>query len=153
MTEQKRKVTRQELAEAAAAGMYADDIVAQKLAMKIEQVSPGYARISMLVGPDMVNGHGICHGGYSFILADTAFAYACNSHNNRAVAQLAEISFVSAVKQGARLTAVAEERAMTGRGGFYDVTVTDDQGKTTALFRGYSRQIKGELAPGLAASD
>jgi acyl-CoA thioesterase len=111
----------------------------------IEEARVGYARVRMLLRPDMANGHGIVHGGMIFSLADSAFAYACNSRNSTTVAAHASISFLSPAKVGETLVAEAEERAGSGRSGVYAVRVTADDGRTVAEFQGLSRQIGGAI--------
>ncbi len=111
----------------------------------IEEAREAYARVRMLVRPDMANGHGIAHGGMIFALADSAFAYACNSRNATTVAAHASISFLSPAKVGEMLTAEAEERARNGRSGVYAVRVTADDGRTVAEFQGLSREIGGAI--------
>ncbi|HXG81235.1 MAG TPA: hydroxyphenylacetyl-CoA thioesterase PaaI [Sphingomicrobium sp.] len=113
--------------------------------LAIEEARLGYARVRMLVRPDMANGHGIAHGGMIFALADTAFAYACNSRNVTTVASHASISFLSPAKVGETLVAEAEERARNGRSGVYAVRVTADDGRTVAEFQGLSREIGGTI--------
>jgi len=135
----------QRLAEASAAAMWAGDRAAQSLAMKIEAVAPGTASLSMAVREDMVNGHGICHGGFIFTLADTAFAYACNSQNHSAVAAGARIEFLAPGHLGDRLVAAARQVVQGGRTGVYDVVVSNQEGKQLALFRGNSHRIGGAL--------
>lgn len=135
----------QRLAEASAAAMWAGDRAAQALAMKIEAVAPGTASLSMAVREDMVNGHGICHGGFIFTLADTAFAYACNSQNHRAVAAGARIEFLAPGHLGDRLVAAARQVVQGGRTGVYDVVVSNREGKQLALFRGNSHRLGGGL--------
>ena len=105
--------------------------------MVLEELGPGGARVSMRVREDMLNGHGTCHGGIVFALADTAFAVACNSHGAVAVASGCSIEFVAPARAGDELTAVAVERARTGRTGLYDVEVMRD-GEAVASFRGRS---------------
>ena len=117
--------------------------------IEIEAAREGYASVRMLVRPDMANGHGIAHGGMIFALADTAFAYACNSRNMTAVAAHASISFLSPAKVGETLVAEAEERARNGRSGVYAVRVTADDGRTVAEFQGLSREIGGTILGGL----
>ena len=109
--------------------------------MELAEVGPGHAQISMTIVPRMVNGHGICHGGYIFALADTAFAYACNTYGERAVASHCSIAFLRPGQLGERLTAVAEERARAGRSGIYDVRITRPDGTVIAEFRGHSRVV------------
>lgn len=133
------------LAEACASKMWADDRASQALGMKIERIGPGEAMISMPVRRDMTNGHGICHGGFMFTLADSTFAFACNTYNQRTVAQQCAVTFIRAVQEGDILTAHAIERSRSGRSGIYDVTVRDSRNIVVAEFRGHSRTISGEL--------
>jgi acyl-CoA thioesterase len=133
------------LARQAADAMFADDHAARHLGIHVDHIAAGHATLSMTVVDTMVNGHGLCHGGYIFTLADTAFAYACNSYGQRTVAQHCEISFVAPGKRGMRLTAVAAERHRSGRSGIYDITVRDSSGQVIAEFRGLSRTIAGSL--------
>ncbi|TDE01638.1 hydroxyphenylacetyl-CoA thioesterase PaaI [Jiangella asiatica] len=136
------------LARRAADAMWAGDAASQALGMTIEDVAPGRARVTMPVRRDMVNGHGICHGGLIFAVADTAFAFACNSHNRNSVAQSCDITFVRPAREGDVLLAVATERHRDGRNGIYDVTVwrRDPGGDDlVAEFRGRSREIPGTL--------
>ncbi|HVA37301.1 MAG TPA: hydroxyphenylacetyl-CoA thioesterase PaaI [Candidatus Dormibacteraeota bacterium] len=123
------------------------DRVAEWLGIVLEEIAPGRARMTMRVRPEMVNTHGVCHGGLIFTLADTAFGYACNSHNLNTVAAGASIEFIAPARLGDALTAVAQERALTGRTGVYDVEVTDGQGRRIALFRGKSHRISGTVVP------
>ena len=125
--------------------MYEDDAAARSLGITIEEVGPGYARLSMQVTSSMVNGHDIAHGGFLFTLADTAFAYACNSRNERNVALDAAISFREPGRAGETLVAIARERSRAGRTGVYDVEVTGPSGDALALFRGTSYRISGSL--------
>ena len=142
----------QELAEAVAEAMWSRDRAAQALGMRIDSVAPGRASLSMPVRSDMVNGHHICHGGLIFSLADTAFAYACNSYNKNTVASACHIDFLAPGMENDTLDAEAVERSQSGRTGVYDVTVKSRQtGKTIALFRGKSYRINGEVIAGLAA--
>ena len=142
----------QTVAERSAAAMWAGDAASQALGMVLDEVRPGYARISMQVRDDMVNGHSICHGGLVFALADSAFAFACNSYNRVAVAQACDIVFVAPARLGDVLVAEAVERSRFGRNGIYDVTVTagadggSGGGGLVAEFRGRSRQVAGTLA-------
>ena len=136
-------MTPQQLAEAAAAAMWNDDSASQRLGMLLERVAPGEAVLSMTITDQMTNGHGMCHGGYMFILADSAFAFACNSYNQRVVAQHCAVSFLNPVEQGARLMAHAREVSRRGRSGIYDVRVTDAADTVVAEFRGHSRVIAG----------
>jgi phenylacetic acid degradation protein PaaD len=137
------------LARRAAAAMYAGDAASRACGITIEDVGAGFAVCRMTVTADMLNGHGICHGGYVFLLADSAFAFACNSRNQSTVAQACDIVFVDAVRAGDVLSAEARERVLTGRTGVYDVTVRRDApgGQVVAEFRGRSRTIRGTLVP------
>jgi acyl-CoA thioesterase len=137
-----------ELARRAAAAMWAEDNATRGLGMSLDHVAAGAATISMLVTEAMVNGHGLCHGGYIFTLADSAFAFACNSHNQRHVAQSCQISYLAPGRLGMRLTAEAHERHRAERSGITDVTVRDENGATIAEFRGASRSIPGTLVDG-----
>ena len=139
----------QRLAEAAAHAMWAADQASRALGMELVAVSPGRATVRMTVRPDMCNGYRLCHGGMIFALADSAFAFACNSHNNVTVANNCSVAFVASAHAGDVLTADALERHRGGRSGICDVTVTDQGGRLIAIFRGHSTQIKGELVPGL----
>lgn len=142
----------QELATATADAMWARDRAAQALGMQIDVVRPGYAKLSMRVREDMVNGHHICHGGMIFALADTSFAYACNSYNKNTVASACHIDFLAPGQEGEMLTAEAIEQSASGRTGVYDVTVRSESGRVIALFRGKSYRISGEVIAGLAAA-
>jgi acyl-CoA thioesterase len=156
MTEVNTEASAQEaqaLAEATASAMWARDRTAQGLEMRILNVRPGYSRVTMQVRSDMVNGHHICHGGMIFTLADTAFAYACNSHNLNTVASACNIDFLAPARENETLEAEAIERARAGRTGVYDVTVRTSSGKTVALFRGKSYRIQGEVIAGLEQAD
>ena len=139
----------QTLAQAAADAMWARDNAAQALGMAIVQVTPGSAQLTMTVRRDMVNGHNICHGGMIFSLADTAFAYACNSYNKNTVASACNIDFLAPAKEGDLLHAEAIEQSQAGRTGVYDITVRTQTGKAVALFRGKSYRIQGEVIAGL----
>jgi acyl-CoA thioesterase len=137
----------QRMAERVAAAMFARDAASQSLGMEVKAVRPGYARLTLLVRPNMLNGHAICHGGIVFSLADSAFAFACNSRNQSTVASGCSIDFLAPARSGDELTAEAMERALLGRIGIYDVTVTNQEGKTIALFRGRSYRVTGEVVP------
>lgn len=125
--------------------MWAKDTASIGLGMKLEKIKPGYALISMTVRADMLNGHQTCHGGFLFALADSTFAFACNSHNLVTVASGCTIDFVAPGREGDVLEAEAVERHLAGRTGVYDVTVRVRGGHTLALFRGKSYRIKGEI--------
>jgi acyl-CoA thioesterase len=137
----------QRVAEAVGRGFLARDQAARALGIALLEIAPGRARMAMTVSPDMVNGHATCHGGLIFALADTAFAYACNSYNENTVAQYCTISFLAPAREGDRLVAAAEETARSGRSGVYDVRVTDQKGAVVAVFRGNSRTLSGEVVP------
>jgi acyl-CoA thioesterase len=139
----------QTLAQAVATAMWPRDCTTNALAMKMVSIKPGYALLSMQVRQDMLNGHRMCHGGYLFTLADSAFAYACNSYNQNTVASACHIDFLAPAKEGDILEAEAVERSLSGRTGVYDVTVRQQGGKTIALFRGKSYRIGGEVMAGL----
>lgn len=141
-----------ELAQRAGRHMYTRDRASQGLGMVLESVSPGRACLSMRVRPDMLNGHGTCHGGFIFALADSAFAFACNSRNAVTVASACHIDFVRPGTEGDVLRAEAVERSLEGRSGVYDISVTNQRGEIVALFRGKSRRIRGELVVGSAAT-
>jgi acyl-CoA thioesterase len=133
------------LAQKVADAMFARDRASQALGMRIAHVGPGHAELTMKVRADMVNGHAICHGGLVFTLADSAFAFACNSYNFNTVANGCTIEFLAPAREGDELTAVAQERAQVGRNGVYDVEVRNQEGVTIAHFRGKSTRIKGEV--------
>lgn len=136
-------ITPQRRAELSAERMFANDRASQALGMTIEAIGPGRAVLSMTVRDDFLNGHDICHGGFIFTLADSAFAFACNSYNQIAVAHANDITFLRPGRGGDRLTATAEETDRAGRSGVYDVRVTNGAGETIALMRGLSRVIEG----------
>ena len=145
MTKQTNPADAQALAEAVAEAMWSRDRAANALGIKIESVGPGVSHLSMPVRGDMVNGHHICHGGLIFSLADTAFAYACNSYNRNTVASACHIDFLAPGMENDTLDAEAVERSQSGRTGVYDVTVTNQDGRNVALFRGRSYRIKGQI--------
>ncbi|MHA6264803.1 hydroxyphenylacetyl-CoA thioesterase PaaI [Arenibacterium sp. CAU 1754] len=138
-------MTPQERAERSAAAMWADDAASKWLGMSLDAVAPGMATLSFAVQDHHLNGHKICHGGYIFTLADSAFAFACNTYNQVTVAQENTITYLSPGQPGERLTAQASETARTGRSGVYDVTVSGEDGRKVAVFRGLSRTIQGQL--------
>ena len=133
------------LARAAADAMWAQDEASRALGMTLAEIAPGRATLTMMVTDKMVNGHGLCHGGYIFTLADSAFAFACNTHNQRTVAQNCNITYVAPGRLGDLLTARCREVSRSGRTGIYDVTVTREGGEVIAEFRGLSRTVKGTL--------
>ena len=135
----------QALAERVATGMYARDAASQGLGINICGIGPGRAELTMTVRADMLNGHDICHGGFIFSLADSAFAFACNSYNLNTVASGCAIDFVAPAREGDVLTAFARERSASGRTGVYDIEVKNQRGETVAFFRGKSYRIKGHV--------
>lgn len=120
--------------------MWAADQASRALGIEVSEVAPGAATATMTVTEDMVNGHGSCHGGYLFLLADTAFAFACNTYGEPVVAAGADVAFLAPVRAGEVLVATASERVRRGRGGLYDVTVRRD-GEPVVEFRGRSRTV------------
>lgn len=138
-------MTPRERAERAARVMWASDNASPWAGMQIDMVDEGQAQLSLTVAEHHVNGHGICHGGLIFMLADSAFAFACNSRNQSTVAQHNTISYITPGRLGDRLTARAREVALTGRSGIYDVTVTNQSDAVIAEFRGGSRAVPGQL--------
>ncbi len=122
--------------------MYEHDSAAKMLGITLEEIRPGYARMKMTIRPDMLNGHGIVHGGMTFLLADTAFAYSCNSRNHKTVALACHITFVIAGRPGDVLTAIAEEKVATSKTGVYDINVTNQDGAVVAVFRGNSYRTR-----------
>ena len=137
-----------ELARACADAMWQEDDASNGLGMEIQEIRPGQATLAMTVAPHMVNGQRIAHGGFIFLLADSTFAFACNSHNERAVAAQCNITFIKPGKLGDRMVATAREISRTGRSGIYDVRVTVDD-VVIAEFRGHSRIIGGAWLPGV----
>ena len=140
-------MTPDELARATAAAMYENDACSRALGLEIVEVRAGYARLRMNVRDDFLNGHQICHGGLIFTLADSSFAFACNSRNHNTVASGCSIEFLRPVYGGDVLTAEAVEQTLNGRTGIYDIRVTNRAGDTVAMFRGKSAQIKGNVIP------
>ena len=137
----------QRLAELAGKTMYERDPASQALGMTLDAIRPGYARMRMRVRDDMLNGHGTCHGGYIFMLADSAFAFACNSHNFNTVGAGCTIDYLAPARAGDVLVAEAVEQALAGKTGVYDVVVTDQDGRKVALFRGKSHRVAGHVVP------
>jgi acyl-CoA thioesterase len=135
-----------ELASESAQRMYAADRASQALGIEIAEVEPGRATATMTITAEMVNGQAIAHGGYVFLLADTAFAFACNTYGEATVARAADIVFVAPVHENDRLIAVAQERSRSGRNGVYDVTVRRSGDEVVAEFRGHSRGLGRPLA-------
>ena len=138
-------MTAQQIAEKSAEIMWPDDHAARGLGMEIVAVGPGAATLRMPVRQDMVNGHGTCHGAFIFAVADSTFAYACNSDNHRAVAGGVDINFLAPAFLGDVLTAVGTRRQQGGRSGIYDMEVTNQDGKLIAVFRGRSVRVKGHF--------
>ena len=135
----------QQIADYVGHGMLAEDEASRGLGIQVERMGPGSAVMSMVVRPDMLNGFKICHGGFISLLADSAFAFACNSYNQRTVAQHCAVTFMQPGRRGDTLTAHAVERNRSGRSGIYDVTVRNGKGEAVAEFRGHSRTIAGTL--------
>lgn len=135
------------LAEACARQMWSEDTATRSLGMKLEHVGPGRSVLTLTVTRPMTNGHKICHGGYIFTLADSAFAFACNTYNQVTVAQHCTITYLAPAHLDDCLTATAVERSKQGRSGLYDVTIANQDGAVIAEFRGNSRTIKGTILP------
>lgn len=142
----KAALSPENVARACADAMWAEDDASKGLGMEIVEIGPGFATLAMRVRPDMVNGQRIAHGGFIFTLADSAFAFACNSHNERVVAAQGQITFIKPGKLGDRLIAEAREVTRGGRSGIYDVRVTVGE-IVIAEFRGHSRVIPGTWLP------
>jgi phenylacetic acid degradation protein PaaD len=136
---------RQRLAERAVEALWRGDSASRQLGMSIEDCGPGRANVTMRIRSDMVNGHGICHGGLIFALADSAFAFACNSYGDNTVAASATIEFLLPAREGDELRAVASERWRRGRSGIYEIEVSNQNGDAVAIFRGRSHQVAGRL--------
>ena len=134
------------LAELAGKTMFERDPASQALGMLLAEIRPGYARMTMPVRRDMLNGHQTCHGGYIFMLADSAFAFACNSHNHVTVGAGCSIEYLAPGREGDLLSAEAVEQALAGKTGVYDVKVSNQDGRTVALLRGKSHRIGGLVA-------
>lgn len=125
--------------------MFERDPASQALGMRLDEIRPGYARMSMPVRPDMLNGHATCHGGFMFALADSAFAFACNSHNAVTVGAGCTIDYLAPGRAGDVLTAEAVELSVSGKTGIYDVRIVNQDGRTLALFRGKSHRVSGHV--------
>jgi acyl-CoA thioesterase len=138
-------MTPEEIAQKSADLLWADDIAAQEHGMRIDSVGPGSASLSMTLTRAMTNGHRVGHGGFIFLLADTAFAYACNSYNRRCVGQHCSIAYLKPAREGSRLTATAREVRRVERSGIYDISVSDETGAPIAEFRGHSRLVAGSF--------
>jgi acyl-CoA thioesterase len=139
--------TPDDIARACAQAMWQEDDASRGIGMEIVEVKSGHATLAMTIKPNMVNGQRIAHGGFIFTLADSAFAFACNSHNERVVAAQGNITFIKPGKLGDRLIATAREVSRSGRSGIYDVRVTAGDGTVIAEFRGHSRVIAGTWLP------
>lgn len=134
----------QAIAEAVRDRMFAEDAASRALGMQVDAVGPGFSKLSMTVRPDMLNGFKTCHGGFIATLADSAFAFACNSHNEVTVASGIVVDFLAPVYEGDVLHAECHEVALTGRTGVYDISVTNQHGKTVVVMRGRSHTMKGK---------
>jgi acyl-CoA thioesterase len=135
----------EELSRAAGAKMFANDRASRGLGMELTEVGVGTAKMKMQVRPDMLNGHGTCHGGFIFALADSTFAFACNSRNNVTVAAGCNIEYLQPAYENDILSASGHEVALIGRTGIYDIRVENQNGETIATFRGKSARIKGQV--------
>lgn len=138
------RLTPQQIAERSAEAMWLGDEAARLVGVSLDAIGPGTATTSMQVTDKHLNGHNICHGGFIFTLADIAFAFACNSYNQVAVAQHNTISYLTPGKLGERLVATAREVSRVGRNGVYDISVSGEGGHVVAEFRGASRVIQGQ---------
>jgi acyl-CoA thioesterase len=141
----------QRVAELCAQALFARDEASRHLGMQIEDVKPGSARLRMTVRRDMVNGHGMCHGGIVFALADSAFAVACNTYNAVTVAAAAAIDFLAPARVNDELTAQARELWRSKRSGIYEIVVSNQRGESIALFRGRSHCSGGQVVPAVTA--
>ena len=137
----------QRLAERCAGAIWSNDSASRQLGMTVEQIGAGRASLSLIVSDKLINFQGVCHGGYIFTLADAAFALACNSYNQRAVAQFCTIAFMAPAYLNDTLTARASEVYRQGRSGIYDITVRNQKGEQIAEFRGHSRTVGGVHVP------
>ncbi|MBS0322164.1 MAG: hydroxyphenylacetyl-CoA thioesterase PaaI [Proteobacteria bacterium] len=145
MTDGHQAADPQALAERVADAMWARDAASQYFGMRIVAIGPGTATLTMTVQPTMLNGHQTCHGGMIFTLADSAFAFACNSQNHVTVAAGCSIEFLAPAREGDVLTAHAAEQGASGRTGVYDIVVTNQEGRKVALFRGKSHRLAGHV--------
>ncbi len=137
----------QAIAQACSEVLWHNDPASKKLGMAIEKIAPGYAELCMTVADDMVNGHNICHGGFMFTLADSTFAFACNTYNQNCVAQHCTISYLSPAFKGDVLHATGREVSRQGRNGIYDISIVNQKNEKIVEFRGFSRTIAGSLLP------
>ncbi|MBK5005937.1 hydroxyphenylacetyl-CoA thioesterase PaaI [Pseudomonas sp. S32] len=138
-------MTDHELAQACAQAMYARDPASQGLGIRLEAVAPGRVTVSMAVRADMIQGHGTCHGGFLFALADSAFAFACNSHDQATVALGCSIDYLAPALRDDVLTASAEEVSRKGRTGLYHVRISNQHGALVAMFHGKSYKVRGTV--------
>ncbi|WP_425404350.1 hydroxyphenylacetyl-CoA thioesterase PaaI [Hwanghaeella sp.] len=145
--------TPEQIAQDVTDTLLAEDAASRMLGIELLEVRPGYARLAMTVRADMLNGFKMMHGGLTFTLADSAFAFACNSHNKMTVAQSCDVDFTNAAKEGDVLTAECREAFLRGRSGVYDVSVTNQDGVVIALFRGKSRTLGQPIVPSLPQAD
>lgn len=145
MPNEDQNMTAQALAQAAAACMLSRDNATAAMGIALAEVGPGHARMTMTVRPNMLNGHQSCHGGFIFALADSAFAFACNSYNFNTVGAGCSIDYLAPGREGDVLTADAVEQALAGKSGVYDVKVSNQEGHTIALFRGKSIRVAGAV--------
>lgn len=134
-----------QLARACAESMYERDQASRRMGIQLLDAGPGSAKLSMRVREDMIQGHGTCHGGYLFALADSAFAFACNSYNDATVAIGCSIDYVAPAREGDELIASACEQSRSGRTGNYDVRIENSQGQLIALFHGKSYKVRGTV--------
>jgi acyl-CoA thioesterase len=135
------------IAERSVDALYGRDRASQSLGMRVTAVRPGFAQVTMPVRADMVNGHGLCHGGLIFALGDSAFAFACNTYNEATVGAAANIDFLAGAHAGDTLTAEARELWRTRRNGLYEIVIFNGHGERVALFRGRSYRIDGPVLP------
>jgi acyl-CoA thioesterase len=136
------------LAQQVGVSMFAADTASRDtMGMQLLYCKPGEASMRMSIEDKHLNGHQMCHGGFIFTLADSTFAFACNSHNNAAVASAASIEFLKPALLGDVLTCVGVEQVLSGRHGVYDMTVRNQKDQVIALFRGKSAQIQGQVVP------
>lgn len=137
--------TPEQLARACADAMFSRDLATQRLGIALLDAGPGSARLRMPVREDMIQGHGTCHGGFLFALADSAFAFACNSYDEATVAIGCSIDYVAPARLGDELTATASEQSRSGRTGNYDVRIENQHGQLIALFHGKSYKVRGTV--------
>ena len=147
------EATAEAVAQAVGRHIEEGDSLARHLGIGLEEVGPGYARVAATIRPEMTNHGGIGHGGAIFTIADTAFGYACNSHNANSVAVNCSISYLAAVAVGDVLTAEAREVFLEGRNGVCDITVTNQEGQVVALFRGHARRVRGPVVPDMPGGE